>query len=124
MEFTTRPCSTWAWSTAWPSIGEVPFPQTPVVPLLLWRPGCDQWLGEAGQSSRTGKMEELPWMNLMAEGLFFLVESSLLQKGQVQAIIRNFPGAVAGFSKLCFLGSKLLVKETCLDIIVSNMTSE
>lgn len=42
-----------------------------------------EWLGEAGQISRAGRLKELPWMILRAEVLVFLVGSSLLEKGQV-----------------------------------------
>lgn len=40
-------------------------------------------LGEAGQISKTGILEKLPWMILVAEVLFLLVGSSLLEKGKI-----------------------------------------
>lgn len=56
-----------------------------------------KWLGEAGQISRTGILEELPWMILMAvssSGEFLTGEEKGLSNHQ------HFPGTVAFLSKL------------------------
>lgn len=54
--------------------------------------------GEAGHISKSGKMDALPWMNLMTDVLLFLVENSLLGQGVSEAGLsdpQQLPGTAA-----------------------------
>ena len=58
--------------------------------------------GKAGQISKSGKTDALPWMNLMTEVVLFLVENSLLEQGMSGAGLsdpQQLPGTAADISK-------------------------